>query len=89
MWTKENPARYDRRGLQYPSDLTDEEWAELAPLIPRVKRGGNKRSADERSLVVRSPLSVPDSGVNRPTKYTASGAWGLFGQGIGQYESHH
>ncbi len=23
-------------------------------------------------LVVRSPLSVPDSGVNRPTKYTAS-----------------
>ena len=37
--------------------------------------------------VVRSPLSVPDSGVNRPTKYTASGARGLFGQGIGQHES--
>jgi hypothetical protein len=35
-------------------------------------------------LVVRSPLSVPDSGVNRPTKFTASGARGLFGQGIGQ-----
>jgi hypothetical protein len=39
-------------------------------------------------LVVRSPLSVSDSGVNRPTKYTASGARGLFGQGIGQHESH-
>jgi hypothetical protein len=89
MWTKENPARDDRRGLRYPSDLTDEEWAVLAPLIPRAKRGGNKRSVDERSLVVRSPLSVPDSGVNRPTKYTASGGRGLFGQGIGQYESHH
>ena len=51
MWTKENPAHYDRRGLRYPSDLTDEEWAVLAPLIPRAKRGGNKRSVDERSLV--------------------------------------
>ena len=26
MWTNENRARYDRRGLRYPSDLTDEEW---------------------------------------------------------------
>ena len=38
-------------GLRYPSDLTDEEWAVLAPLIPRAKRGGNKRSVDERSLI--------------------------------------
>jgi hypothetical protein len=30
-------------------------------------------------LVVRSPLSVPDSGAYRHTKYTASGARGLFG----------
>ena len=51
MWTRENRARYDRRGLRYPSDLTDEEWAVLAPLIPRAKRGGNKRSVDERSLI--------------------------------------
>jgi hypothetical protein len=27
MWTVENRARYDRVGLRYPSDLTDEEWA--------------------------------------------------------------
>lgn len=51
MWTKENRAGYDRRGLRYPSDLTDEEWAVLAPLIPRAKRGGNNRSVDERGLV--------------------------------------
>jgi hypothetical protein len=30
------------------------------------------------ALMVRSPLSVPGSGVNRPTKYTASGARGQF-----------
>ncbi len=38
MWTSENRTRYSRAGLGYPSDLTDEEWAEIAPLIPR--RGG-------------------------------------------------
>jgi hypothetical protein len=36
VWTKENPARNVRQGLRYPSDLTDEEWAVLAPLIPRA-----------------------------------------------------
>lgn len=40
MWTKESRARYDRSGLRYPSDLTDGEWAILAPLIPPAKRGG-------------------------------------------------
>ena len=35
MWTIENRARYDRSKLRYPSDLTDEEWALVGPLIPR------------------------------------------------------
>ena len=48
MWTVENRARYDRSRLRYPSDLTDEEWALVRPQIPRAKRGGNKRSVDER-----------------------------------------
>jgi transposase len=47
MWTKENRRRYDRSGLRYDSDLTDDEWAEIAPARP----GGNKRSADLRELV--------------------------------------
>jgi transposase len=51
MWTKENRARYDRSKLRYPSDLTDEEWAHVAPLIPPAKRGGNKRTVDERQVV--------------------------------------
>jgi transposase len=51
VWTKENRARYDRRKLRYPSDLTDEEWAIIAPLIPPAKKGGNKRTVDERDVV--------------------------------------
>jgi len=31
MWTADNRARYDRSRLRYPSDLTDEEWALIAP----------------------------------------------------------
>ena len=39
MWTRENRGRYDRSGLRYESDLTDDEWAEIAPLIPPAKPG--------------------------------------------------
>ena len=26
MWTVENRGSYDRGGLRYPSDVTDDEW---------------------------------------------------------------
>jgi transposase len=51
MWTKQNRSRYDRSRLRDPSDLTDEEWAHVAPLIPAAKRGGNRRHVDEREIV--------------------------------------
>ena len=35
MWTEENRGRYDRSKLRYPSDLTDEEWRLVEPLIHR------------------------------------------------------
>ena len=35
MWTTENRGR-DRDRLRYPSDLTDEEWKLVEPLIPPV-----------------------------------------------------
>ena len=38
MWTNENRGRYDRSKLRYPSDLTDEEWALIGPLIPPAKK---------------------------------------------------
>jgi transposase len=51
MWTAENRRRYDRSQLRYPSDLTDDEWALVAPLIPPAKPGGNKRSVDIREVM--------------------------------------
>src|SRR5258706_2293938 len=44
MWTSKNRARYDRSELRYPSDLTDDEWRLVEPLIPPGKTGGGKRT---------------------------------------------
>ncbi len=35
----------------YPSDLTDAQWAILAPLIPPAKPGGRPRSVDMREIM--------------------------------------
>src|ERR1700738_2852004 len=51
MWTQEHRGRYDRSRLRYPSDLTDEEWTLVEPLIVPAKRGGNKRTVDVREVV--------------------------------------
>ncbi len=51
MWTKENRDRYNRDKLRYPSDLTDDEWALIEPLIPPAKSGGGKRRVDMREVV--------------------------------------
>jgi transposase len=51
LWTSKNRGRYDRSRLRYPSDLTDEEWAQVEPLIPAAKRGGNKRTVNLREVV--------------------------------------
>ena len=34
MWKPEHRLAADRSGLRYPSDLTDAEWAIVAPMIP-------------------------------------------------------
>ena len=35
----------------YPTDLTDEQWAVIAPLIPPAKPGGRPRTADLRLVL--------------------------------------
>ena len=51
MWTTQNRRRYDRSALRYPSDLTDDEWAYVEPLIPPARRGGNKRHVNVREVM--------------------------------------
>jgi transposase len=51
MWTSKNRARYDRSKLRYPSDLTDDEWGLVEPLIPPGKTGGGKRTVIIREVV--------------------------------------
>src|SRR6266853_1850607 len=51
MWTLENRPKYNRDHLRYPSDLTDDEWAYVAPLIPPPKPGGGKRRTDMRAVM--------------------------------------
>jgi transposase len=51
MWTTENRGQYDRGVLRYPSDLTDEEWRLVEPVIPPAKRGGDKRTVNIREVV--------------------------------------
>lgn len=53
MWTNENRGRYDRSKLRYPGDVTDEEWALIAPLIPagqarRQKAHGGRAGGRQR-----------------------------------------
>lgn len=50
MWTIQNRTRYKREQLRYPSDVTDEEWAVIAPLIPPARRGGRKRTVNIRAV---------------------------------------
>lgn len=50
MWRVENRERYNRDQLRYPSDVTEEEWAEVASLIPPARRGGRKRTVNIREV---------------------------------------
>src|ERR1700741_4154274 len=51
MWTPEHRRAADRRGLRYPSDLTNAEWALVDPMIPPAKRGGRRREVNVREVL--------------------------------------
>src|SRR6476620_6653676 len=53
MWTKQTRGRMagiERRTKRYPSDLTNEEWDRIAPLLPKVARRGRRPSVDLREI---------------------------------------
>ena len=43
--------RIARKTKRYPSDLTDEEWSHVGPLIPPARRDGRHREVDVRAVV--------------------------------------
>src|SRR6476620_7534317 len=51
MWKPEHRLAADRRGLRYPSDLTDAEWGIVAPMIPPGRHGGRRRSVNVREVL--------------------------------------
>lgn len=51
VWTNQNRPRYDRRGQRYPSDLTNEEWKVLEPLLPVAQGIGRPRQHTLREIM--------------------------------------
>lgn len=54
MWSSESRgrmARIERQTKRYPSDLTDEEWGAVAPLMPGAARTGRQRQTDLREVL--------------------------------------
>ncbi|HEX6012450.1 MAG TPA: IS5 family transposase [Geminicoccaceae bacterium] len=51
MWTPTSRAQHEREGLRFPSDLTDAEWAVLAPLLPKPSPVGRPPSWPMREIL--------------------------------------
>ena len=50
MWTDKHRKTHKPRGGRYPSDVSDEEWAIIEPMIPPARAGGRKRETDMREV---------------------------------------
>jgi putative transposase len=50
MWTDDQRKTHKPRGGRYPSDVADEEWAIIEPMIPPARTGGRKRQTDVREV---------------------------------------
>src|ERR1700730_6876684 len=73
---------------RHPTDLTDTEWALLAPLVPAAKAGGRSRTTDMREVVnavFYSCVAVANGACCRKnfrlirrstTSFEAGGCWG-------------
>jgi transposase len=54
MWNEKSRSRMAqiaKKTKRYPSDLTDEEWAQIAPLMPAPGRRGRPREVDFREVI--------------------------------------
>jgi putative transposase len=60
-WTAIARHEHNRDALRFPSDLTNREWALIAPLMPEAKHGGRPRTTNMRD-VVEAILYIASSG---------------------------
>src|SRR5215204_3931333 len=54
MWTEQSRGRMallEKKTKRYPSDLTDEEWERIAPLLPKPARRGRPREVEFREVI--------------------------------------
>ena len=52
MWKAEARRTYDRKGLRYPTDVTDAEWELARPFVAVAHRGsGRQRQVDLREVL--------------------------------------
>jgi putative transposase len=54
MWNETNRRRVadiEKKTKRYPSDLTDEEWERICPLLPKVNERGRKPTIDLREVL--------------------------------------
>ena len=51
VWTDSARRQYQRLGRRYASDLTDEEFALIGPMLPPAKGGGRRRGTDLRIVL--------------------------------------
>jgi transposase len=52
MWTQENRKRHAvDRSRGYPTDVKNEEWQLIAPLLPGAARTGRPRQTDLREVI--------------------------------------
>lgn len=88
MWTSEARLRHAPRTERYPSDVTDAEWALIAPMIPPPRSGGRPRDTDMREVfnAVRYVLrtgcqwrQVPKDFPPRSTVYNYFWEWTRYG----------
>ena len=52
MWTAANRKSHERKGLRYPSDMTEAEWSLVKPVVDVPQRGqGRRRQVDLREVL--------------------------------------
>src|SRR5215208_8290980 len=92
MWTPATRRQHSRAGLRYETDLTDAEWAVIAPLMPEPAACGRPATWTPREIlnaifyVLRGGMAWRLIPKDLPPKSTAFGSFsrwrdeGLFGR---------